>query len=68
MLGKEMLKIEESVEKLAKMHYFQISPQILINEGNFWLKNMYLRAFQPFRDRLDMFSSTALEKWDISLF
>ena len=35
MWGRERVKVEESVEKLAKMYYFQISPQILITEGNF---------------------------------
>ena len=51
----------DQLENWHKMHYFQISPQILITEGNFLVETMQLRASKPFRDHLDIFPSKALE-------
>ena len=56
-----MGKVEGSTRKLSQNKLFHISPNF-ITEGNFRLKNMKLRASQPFGDYVAVFPSKALEK------
>ena len=68
MWGRERVKVEESVGKLAKNALFSNFSSNSYNQGKFLVENMQLKASQPFRDHLDIFPSKALENDIFLLF